>query len=107
MPHTLALNIFAASFLEQTRAFLQLTSAEHCIVHRPQNNQRMANGCGFEIWSKNVGADDEFCDAFADEIIPHPRISVDNKIEHYTNIYVYFFNLGDQVANQCLLVYSN
>ena len=78
MPHTLALNIFAASFLEQTRAFLRLASAEHCIVHRPQNNQRMAGGCGF--------ADDEFCDAVADELIPHPRISIDNNIEHYTNI---------------------
>ena len=86
MPHTLALNIFAASFLEQTRAFLRLTSAEHCIVHRPQNNQRMVGGCGFEIWSKNVGADDEFCDAVADEIIPHPRIYINNNIEHNTNI---------------------
>lgn len=81
MPHTLALNIFAASFLEQTRAFfLRLASAKHCIVHRPQNNQRMAGGCGFEICSKNVGADDEFCDVVADEIIPHLRISIDNNI---------------------------
>lgn len=33
MPHTLALNIFAASFLEQTMAFfLRLASAKHCMA---------------------------------------------------------------------------
>ena len=49
-------------------------------AYRPKNNRRMADGCGFENWSKNIGADgwrtdDAFCDAVADEIIVHPRIS--------------------------------
>ena len=59
MPHTLAIKYLCCILSRTERAFSRLASAEHCIVHRSQNNQRMAGGCGFEIWSKNVGADDE------------------------------------------------
>ena len=54
MPHTLALNIFAASFLEQTRAFLRLASAEHCIVHRRKTISGWRAGAALKFGQKTL-----------------------------------------------------